>query len=440
MLRRYVAVLAVLLLLAVVIVAPIQASTVTGSSMKGQINVVNASAGAAANSLLPLTLKTANLISGKYVNATVSNIAIQDNAGVDIPFMPAQGTGTAMMLFIDDIQQSATNNYYLYTGGTTSGGAIRWFPNTTGMSVADAANLELASGDYTIELKGFFDCSAGGIRDTYYLVKKSGVFYLWFSAANTLSMTLYGVGGWNTTVVATPQTTGEHDYKVICSAKTVTVYDGNTAITAPEVFNYSMVNGVDAWLFAAGNRTSYIEYIKMTIAGTLRGSWAWQNATTFTDLSGNSNTATPTFRTTASIADITASLVSFVPAYPSPGGIPVTVTAAPFPITFPAETQTTTAVDQSAITNLPGGNMVLTYLTDNNIPPGLISYPFMMLCITGACFLAYWKPKDVWWAELAILAVSGIFIAAKMLPWAFLVLDAIPFAFVIVKRGGFSRA
>lgn len=57
----------------------------------------------------------------------------------------------------------------------------------------------------------------------------------------------------------------------------------------------------------------YAEYQEITVAGVQRQYVDWEYGTTFTDSSGNSNDATPTFRTTSSDADVTASLVNFSP-------------------------------------------------------------------------------------------------------------------------------
>lgn len=62
------------------------------------------------------------------------------------------------------------------------------------------------------------------------------------------------------------------------------------------------------------NAMPYVEYQKIWIAGELKQYIKWQyNDTTFTDLSSNDNDATPTFRTISSDADVSASLISFLP-------------------------------------------------------------------------------------------------------------------------------
>jgi len=583
--RRFSQILAALMIVCLVISSPAMASTVTGSTFKGQINVVNSS-WANANFVIPVTINTQNMIDGKYILDDFSDVALQDSANADVAFMPAEGAGNQWMMFVDDIVQNGTNNYYLYTGGTTSGGKLRYFPDTDGMTVHDDASLEPASA-FEVETKGFVDTGSGADKnlvlktaavqlyvsaertitasitgtvstnisqtayDDFFTVQgvnwaaqsftptisgliQNVVLYLDYSGSPTgtitvgikatdgsgkpsgsylcsatmtapqsgaqtftfsspaplISGTVYAVvmsdpgdsggnyerwarqstnvyaGGsyqisansgstWTittgkdfylkadilpfATVSAAAQSSAEHNYKAKLTGGTLTLYDGVSSLGTAS-YSGSIDNNANDWAFAQNGAMPYVEYIKVTVGATLKGYWYWENDTRFTDQSGNNNTATPTFRTTASVADMTATLVNFAPLNPSFGGLPPTTTAVEYPITFPAETQATEAPDQSGMTNLPGGSAVYNYLVDHDIPPALVTYPIMMIVLIGACFLAYWKPKDIGLAGLAILVVSGIFIRLEMLPWAFLPLEAIPFAFVIVKRGGFSRA
>lgn len=62
------------------------------------------------------------------------------------------------------------------------------------------------------------------------------------------------------------------------------------------------------------NVMPYVEYEKTWVNGVLKQHIAWEyDDTTFSDLSGNDNDASPTFRTTGSDADVSASLISFTP-------------------------------------------------------------------------------------------------------------------------------
>lgn len=57
----------------------------------------------------------------------------------------------------------------------------------------------------------------------------------------------------------------------------------------------------------------YVEYAEISVGGVQAGYWSWEYGETFTDQSGNGNTATPSFRTASSDADVSASLVRFAP-------------------------------------------------------------------------------------------------------------------------------
>jgi len=63
--------------------------------------------------------------------------------------------------------------------------------------------------------------------------------------------------------------------------------------------------------FFQNDAMPYVETANVTINGTAQGSWVWSNNSTFADLSGNGNTATPSFRTISNYPQVSASLVSF---------------------------------------------------------------------------------------------------------------------------------
>lgn len=92
------------------------------------------------------------------------------------------------------------------------------------------------------------------------------------------------------------------------------------------------------WTMAEAAVMPYMSSANITKDGTLAGSWQWEYGETFSDLSVNSNTATPSFRTAGSNANVTAELISFQPiaisqasenvstAWPSPYEVPDTPT------------------------------------------------------------------------------------------------------------------
>ena len=583
--------LAALGLLALLISGPVAASTITGSIYKGRINVVNSSY-AAANFVVPVTINTQNLIDGKYILSDCSDIALQDSTGADTAFMPAPGAGTAWMIFVPDIQQNLTNNYYLYTGGTTSGGKLRYFPADGGMTVPDAAGLELGANNFEIEIPGFVNTSSGADKN---LINKPGAVLCNVSASGTITVTtyagaagtdqtyntgtsqreisgaawyaqsfttgsqqllnyvqlycygahsgipagttsvsIYAVAGsgqptgsslatatladssitadqfntwtfatplylanatkyimvvsdptatsanhwhwgfnnsngyangsfwgssnsgatWTETagadfrfltnaiaasqITATSQSSAEHNYKINRTGSTLTLYDGVTSLGSTPAI--TVVNNANAWVFAKNSSILYMEYINITISGTLKGSWTWENAATFTDLSGNSNTATPTFATTASVANVTASLVGFAPLYPSSGGIESTTSGPAGPITSVPAEPVVSDVGPDQITKAPGGSAVFNWIDDQGIPPGMVTYPLMAIAQILTVFAVYNWTRCMGWTGIVLFMVAGLFIVWRWMPWPALFFYGVFLAFSVTRRGAFSRA
>ena len=87
--------------------------------------------------------------------------------------------------------------------------------------------------------------------------------------------------------------------------------DGN--IEELIAFNDTVPDTSANWTFFE-NMGGYWESVNMTVGGNLVASWEplWEYAETFTD-SVNSIVATPSFRTTSSDADVSASLITFAP-------------------------------------------------------------------------------------------------------------------------------
>jgi hypothetical protein len=137
-----------------------------------------------------------------------------------------------------------------------------------------------------------------------------------------------------------------------------------------------------------GVATPYIESYKTWIGGVLKQSAAWQYGSTFTDLSGNGNTATPSFRTTSSDADVSASLVSFTPL--TEAKVPTfSVLQALEPVpTAPA------GMAQAFTTNTTTGIAGLrapidTILNTAGMPAAMWWYPFIYLAICIIGLLVY---------------------------------------------------
>ncbi|PKH45956.1 hypothetical protein KKB3_00775, partial [Dehalococcoides mccartyi] len=147
------------ILVAITGAVPIMASTITDAIYMADIRATNASYTAQQVSV-PFIWSSQSLLDGYYIDPDFSNLALRDSGGLDIPFMPGQGSDPWMM-WVEQISQNSAINYNLYTGGETAmGGKLAYFPDTAGMSVVDSASLELGS-DFEIELSGYINTSNG---------------------------------------------------------------------------------------------------------------------------------------------------------------------------------------------------------------------------------------------------------------------------------------
>lgn len=144
---------------------------------------------------------------------------------------------------------------------------------------------------------------------------------------------------------------------------------------------YSYAGGIDDstydLVFAADNTMTYIESMAVTANSTTTGNWTWTYSTTFPDLSGYGNTATPSFRTTCNDSDVTAVLSSFQPsAYArstySPGTTNGTLTA----ITAPSQ-----MYYEGDYSHLIGAEAINDILDASGTPRELWWYPFIFIGI-----------------------------------------------------------
>jgi hypothetical protein len=158
----------VFILLALMVVSPALASTITGAKFTGIVTVSNNGTATASNSVVSVNISSANLIAGGYMNSSANNTVLRSSSGTDVPFMP--GYGADWYFWHSSLSGLAQVNDILYTADS-SGGALRYFPSAAGMTTADNnTSLELGS-NFTIEQKGYIDTTAGASK---YLYNKPG--------------------------------------------------------------------------------------------------------------------------------------------------------------------------------------------------------------------------------------------------------------------------
>lgn len=217
--------------------------------------------------------------------------------------------------------------------------------------------------------------------------------------AGYLSITASGVASGNHTIT-TALSGGTFSLTVDSSAPVTIAYEGSTA------------NTTDNWTFYTNNVTAYMEYQKIYIGGVLRQHIIWQNATIFTDQSGNGQDAVPSFRTDSSNAYVSANLTSFLPIAESDyaGGTAETTADN---ITGPPSAIASMYTELSI--TAPGAAFINALLDGGGIPRALFWFPFLFTFSIGASFLSYWGSKSIMvkaivsWFLLAVFAFMGGF-------------------------------
>lgn len=113
---------------------------------------------------------------------------------------------------------------------------------------------------------------------------------------------------WVTSTVSS----GEHNVNVYADSTNFKMDIDGVNVGSVALTGASVLPNVNNWAIGDDDATPYITSCNITIGGNLRGSWAWEYGDTFTDLSSSGNDATPSFRTTSSDADVSATISSFV--------------------------------------------------------------------------------------------------------------------------------
>jgi hypothetical protein len=112
-------------------------------------------------------------------------------------------------------------------------------------------------------------------------------------------------------VTATGVTSAEHTVRVVADGTNLKIYIDGVEKDSVALAGASVPNNASNWTFIKNYSMPYMEYLKIWVGGTLRQHIIWENDTTFTDLSGNGNDATPTFRTTTTDADVSTTVKNF---------------------------------------------------------------------------------------------------------------------------------
>lgn len=145
--------LALIFALVSLVPLPVLASDISGAKFYGVISIGNNSTSAASNVSVAVSINTTALTDGVYASSNMTNIVIRNTAGADLPFMPGLG-GNPWIIYNASIGALSYLSNIMYVPAT--GGKIRYFPGSTGMTVSYNATLEPSS-NFTVELDGYVD-------------------------------------------------------------------------------------------------------------------------------------------------------------------------------------------------------------------------------------------------------------------------------------------
>jgi hypothetical protein len=270
-------------------------------------------------------------------------------------------------------------------------------------------------------------CTGTGFADNYY------VYELYFT---------------NQPFVTTAMATGEHTITTTADGTDLKLYVDTVLKDTSALNGVSVPDNANNWAFLENLCVPYMEYHKIYIPGNAANpeqSIAWENGATFTDLSGNGHTATPTFKTTSTDADVSAALTAFVAnklssasGY-SVGGSVSFITTLPDDTGFPSGG----VYNEGNTGGIIGADLVNEGLTTADIPEPFFWYPIAFLVSIVLGFVAYGLTKTL----LVQAIVSGVVMACfcgggvlgdGLLPWFTVVIFGIEAAMVIVIQEKFA--
>jgi hypothetical protein len=149
-------------------------SDTTGALYRSLVTLSNSGDAASNVSVASTNINSPGLVSGRFSNATLSNLVLRNAAGADVPYMPGYESNPWIM-YLPSIAGNSALNYNLYMAHS-SGGKLAYFPGDAGMTVNDAAALELGD-NFEIEVSGCIDTNKLGTimsKGTAYIIATDG--------------------------------------------------------------------------------------------------------------------------------------------------------------------------------------------------------------------------------------------------------------------------
>ncbi len=193
-------------------------------------------------------------------------------------------------------------------------------------------------------------------------------------------------------IVEAAVASGAHTVRVEADGTDISLsVDGVLEDTAA-LGGWSVADNANGWSAVTGGAMPYVEYVKVWVSGGLVQHVVWEDDTTFTDLSGTGNDATPSFPAASSDADVSASLLSLEPISPASAPSEVTETGG---FAGDAPTEPDNMYTEMDVDHLPGAALINALLDAGDIPRTLFWFPLTFIGIVVLGLLTYKVTKSL---------------------------------------------
>lgn len=215
----------------------------------------------------------------------------------------------------------------------------------------------------------------------------------------------------NRSIIFAATDSGSHTVQMDYANPAVTLsLDGVAEATTNHPAAAAVNNNANSWACADDASFAYLEYLKQWQGATLRQQIAWENDTTFTDLSGNGNDATPSFPAASSDPDVTATLASMEPT--SPAEAPGTSTDSGSGMAGGLPDEPDNLFDEMDVDHLPGAAVVNALLDAGGIPRALFWFFAVFVGLILLTLFTYGLSRSLMAASL--VAGAGLVFCSKV--------------------------
>jgi hypothetical protein len=316
----------------------------------------------------------------------------------------------------------ADGKLYLYTSGG----------NATAIRQLNAASEN--PGAFTLSSSAFWVAGTVAIQSTSSsiakLVWKSDAFITYINGGGEITSTIWGATP--VSVTATDVSSGEHTVKTVRSGTTLKIYvddveKGSTTTSS------SVPNNSNSWSFLTNGSMLYMEYHKITIGGTLKQHIVYERDTIFDDLTEYNNDATPTFPTTSSDPDVSATFQNFKPIQEARCTTGLTEET-PEMLTeageMPPEFYT-----EGSVNHLPGAELINTLLDKGGIPHDLFWIPAIFGLAAIVCIGSYYFLRSMLFIGIIGGVIILFFALTGAIPlWTFFIYGVIIAGVLVSER------